>query len=129
MKKRLFIVVAILGAGAFLALGVFLLLRNRSGVTEANLFSQIRLGMAKAEVVAFFGEPDTIDTPNVLPYVDGLRLWWIGADGNVHIWFDANGRVVAMMWEDQFGDTFQNSILIWLGLKHVQPSRMLSWDD
>jgi hypothetical protein len=54
MKKRLLIPVVILAA---LALGAFLLLRDRPGVTSANC-ERIRDGMTEAEVEAIFGEPE-----------------------------------------------------------------------
>jgi hypothetical protein len=119
MKKRLLIIVAILGAGAFLAIGVFLLLQDRPAVTEANC-NRIKPGMTEAEVEAIFGEPKA---------PDGEPLWldwyglngrtpptWIGSDGMAVVRFDLNGKVIRADWIESPRASLWDRIRLWIGL-------------
>lgn len=111
MKKRLLISAAMLGVSAFLALGVFLLLRDRSDVTEANC-KRIEKGMTKAEVEAIFGELKPVLTWNG---TDGL-LAWHSADGAAVVQFDLDGNVIDAVWFENLFESPTDSV--WSRIRH-----------
>jgi hypothetical protein len=116
MNKRLIITLTFLAALSFVALGVFLFLQERPGVTRANC-QRIMPGMTEAEVEAIFGEPKVQDEDVMMHDEKGPKPTWIGPDGAAGVRFDLNGKVASgVTWVDFGSASFLVRTLRWLHL-------------
>jgi hypothetical protein len=116
MNKRRVIIVASIAAGAFVALGTFLLLREQPGVTYNNRL-RLAKGMTEAEVNAILGEPESgVDALHDSSGPLTVKSWRSG-DGMVIVHFDQNGKVYRSRWVGMTPDSIWIRTLRWLHLK------------
>jgi hypothetical protein len=119
-KRRLLISVGILAACVCGTLVVFALLPE-PGVTKAN-FERIQIGMTEADAEAIFGRPSgrTLvikedESVATICFDPGKGCAWLGPDGDVMAFFDADGRISKANWIDH-ERTLLEKIRDWLRL-------------